>query len=87
MTQEEKREFLISRLLREQPGYAQMKMPAEAGEQKRLLRSLFNVRMPGAAEEEFINIQNEYLQCEMKDKGITELSELPQAIYEWNRAG
>lgn len=86
MTQKEKREFLIGRLLEEQPRYAQMKMPDEAGEQKKLLRSLFNIRMPGAAGEEFVRIQDEYLQAETRAKGITELSGLPQIkqdIYLW----
>ncbi len=86
MTQEEKMKFLISGLLREQPRYAHMKMPAEAGEQKKLLRSLFNIRMPGTIGEEFIKIQDEYLQSEIKGKGITELSELSQVeqdIYLW----
>lgn len=86
VTQEEKREFLISWLLKEQPRYAQMKIPVEAGEQKKLLRSLFNIRMPETIGEEFIKIQNEYLQSETNGKGITELSELPQIeqdIYLW----
>ena len=86
MTQEEKREFLISRLLKEQPRYAQMKIPSEAGEQKKLLRSLFNIRMPEAIGEEFLKIQDEYLQSETEEKGITELSELSQVeqgIYLW----
>lgn len=86
MTQGEKRKFLISRLLEEQPRYAQMKIPAEAGEQKKLLRSLFNIRMPESIGEEFVKIQNEYLQSVIKDKGITELSELQQTeqdIYLW----
>ena len=61
MTQEEKRKFLINRLLKEQPRYAYMKMPDETGEQKKLLRSLFNIRMPESIGEDFINIQDEYL--------------------------
>lgn len=86
MTQEEKRKFLINRLLKEQPRYAYMKMPDETGEQKKLLRSLFNIRMPESIGEDFINIQDEYLQSEIKGKGITELSELSQIeqdIYLW----
>lgn len=86
MTQEEKRIFLISRLLKEQPQYMQIKIPVETEEQKKLLRSLFNIRMPDTIENAFINIQNEYLQAEIKGKGITELSELPQVdqdIYLW----
>lgn len=86
MTQGEKREFLINTMLKQQPRYAKMKMPTGAGEQKKLLRSLFNIRMPGMIDEGFITIQNEYLQSETKDKGITELSELSQIeqdIYLW----
>ena len=86
MTQEEKREFLISRLIKEQPRYAQIKIPTETGEQKKMLRSLFNIRMPETAGEEFIKIQDEYLQSEIREKGITELSELSQIekdIYLW----
>lgn len=86
MTREEKRRFLINRLLKEQPRYAQIKIPDETGEQKKLLRSLFNIRMPETIGEEFIKIQDEYLQSEIKDKGITEISELPQIeqdIYLW----
>ena len=47
MEQAEKRKYLIKTLLTEQPGYKDMEIPKEAEEQKRLLRSLFNVRMPG----------------------------------------
>lgn len=51
-----------------------------------MLRFLFNIRMPETIGEEFIKIQNEYLQSETNGKGITELSELPQIeqdIYLW----
>ena len=47
MEQAEKRKYLIKTLLAEQPKYRDMEIPEEAEEQKRLLRSLFNVRMPG----------------------------------------
>lgn len=86
MTQEEKRKYLISRLLEEQPKYAQMKIPSGAGEQKKLLRSLFNIRMPGMIDGEFLKVQDEYLRSETENKGITELSELSQTepgIYLW----
>ena len=48
----EKREYLIKTLLAEQPKYRGMEIPEEDGEQKRLLRSLFNVRMPGKISED-----------------------------------
>ena len=46
MEQAEKRKYLIKTLLAEQPRYKDMEIPEETGEQKRLLRSLFNVRVP-----------------------------------------
>lgn len=76
MEQAEKREYLIKALLAEQPKYRDMEIPEEAGKQKRLLRSLFNVRMPGKISEDFLKVQDEYLQEEAKEKGITDLKDL-----------
>ena len=38
MNQRERREYLINKLLAEQPQYRELEVPVEAGEQKRLLR-------------------------------------------------
>lgn len=46
MTQTERREYLISALLKEQPKHGKIVIPASEQEQKRLLRSLFNIRLP-----------------------------------------
>ena len=86
MEQAEKRKYLIETLLAEQPGYRDMEIPDESGEQKRLLRSLFNVRMPGRINEDFLKVQDEYLQEEAKEKGITDLKDLKpigDGIYLW----
>ena len=86
MEQAEKREYLIKTLLSEQPKYRDMEIPEDAGEQKRLLRSLFNVRMPGKISEEFLKIQDEYLQEVALEKGITDLKDLQpieEGIYLW----
>lgn len=86
MEQAEKRKYLIETLLDEQPGYRDMEIPDESGEQKRLLRSLFNVRMPGRINEDFLKVQDEYLQEEAKEKGITDLKDLKpieDGIYLW----
>ena len=72
MEQAEKRKYLIKTLLGEQPRYKDMEIPEETGEQKRLLRSLFNVRMPGKIGEDFLQLQDEYLQEATKEKGITD---------------
>ena len=63
-----------------------MTLPAEETEQRRLLRSLFNIRLPGAVSEEFLRVQDEYLREETRRKGITELSALTSAepgLYLW----
>lgn len=86
MNQEEKRIFLIKELLKEQPEYKGMEIPQTSLEQKRLLRALFNVRMPQKAEAEFLQIQDAYLQKEIADKGITDyqaLSPVEEGIYLW----
>lgn len=53
MTQEEKRIYLIKELLNEQPQYREMEIPQDEREQKILLRSLFNLRMPKPASRNF----------------------------------
>ena len=86
MTQTEKRKYLIAYLLDEHEEYKSIEIPADEAEQKKLLRSLFNVRMPAPADSEFITIQDEYLCEETRQKGITVLDELQpveQDIYLW----
>jgi len=51
MNHAEKRKYLIKWLLDENMEYRGTQIPEEEGEQKRLLRGLMNVRMPGAADE------------------------------------
>ena len=61
MNQSERRTYLIENLLKEQPRYAKMQIPSEANEQRTILRSLMNIRMPGFISEDFLQIQDEYL--------------------------
>lgn len=86
MNQSERRIFLIRELLSERPDCANMQIPAEIDGQKRLLRSLFNVRMPKPVSEEFLRIQDEYLQEEIAGKGIMRLEDLTpvqDTLYLW----
>lgn len=86
MNQNEKRVFLIERLLKEQPGYAKMQIPDRIDEQKTILRSLMNIRMPGNMDDEFLSVQDEYLQQVNEEKGVVTLSnmeELQPDIYIW----
>lgn len=51
-------------------------IPSEPNEQKRMLRAMCNVRMPNPISDDFLKVQDEYLQCELKEKVITDIDEL-----------
>ncbi len=77
MDQLERRLYLIRELLRENPGYGDIAMPQDPQAQKRLLRSLFNVRMPGLKDPGFLRIQDDYLSQLAEEKGIVRLCDIP----------
>ena len=84
MEQNQRREFLINRLLAE--GDFKDGIPQGEYAQKRVLRALFNVRMPKAADKEFLQVQDEYLREELRRKGITDIADLKPVspdIYLW----
>ena len=86
MTQKERRIYLIRELLKEQPRYRDIEIPQDEQEQKRLLCSLLNVRMPQAVSRKFLEVQDAYLQTETAEKGITNLSDLQpvqKGLYLW----
>ena len=86
MNQTERRLFLIKNLISEQTQYQNIVIPEDETEQKMLLRSLFNIRMPIPASEDFLAVQDAYLQKETKYKGITEISILnpiAEGMYLW----
>ena len=84
MTQTKRRLFLIEYLLSESG--ERIGIPTDEYNQKRLLRSLFNIRMPKETSAEFLKIQDAYLQEENRRKGITDLADLEpvqDGIYLW----
>ena len=86
MTQTTRREYLIRYLLDEQLKYKDTEMPDDIQAQKRLLRSLMNVRSPKPISEEFLRVQDDYLQEELSQKHITSVSDLrplEPGIYVW----
>lgn len=86
MTQDERRLYLIRELMKEDAQYRNMQIPPDKQEQKKLLRSLFNVRMPIPIKDEFLAVQDEYLQTATAEKGITDITELTtiqKDIYIW----
>ena len=85
-TQDSRRLWLIDALLAERTEYAHIEIPEDAESQRRLLRALFNVRPPEPASDEFLAVQDAYLQERTREKGVTHLRELaylqPQ-LYLW----
>lgn len=86
MTQTERRVFLIQALLDEQPQYQSIAVPKTAEEQKVLLRSLLNIRPPKPIGDDFLAVQDAYLQAEIAAKGITDIADLSpvkDGLYLW----
>ena len=86
MNQDDRRKYLIEGLLKEQPEYENMQIPSDEGEQKMLLRSLMNIRMPGKMDHAFLKIQDAYLSEENEKKGIVTLADIREVqpdLYIW----
>ena len=86
MKQNERRQYLIRTLLSERREYRHIQPPSDEAEQRQLLRSLFNVRLPGAIGADFLSVQDAYLRQATADKGITDLSQLSPVepgLYLW----
>lgn len=75
--QEERRIWLIRELQREMPQYQDIRIPVTEEEQWNLLRSLFNVRPPYPASQEFLKVQDEYLSELVRSRGIVDAESLP----------
>lgn len=86
MTQTERRLFLICWLMEEDPSCRTLRIPQDAAGQRRLLRSLMNVRAPKEADAAFLAVQDAYLQTVLQEAGITSADELaPRCgrLYLW----
>ncbi len=66
-------------LLREMPEYKPQAQafPQEESAQRRLLRSLMNVRPPKPLSQDFLALQDELLSMEREEKGVVDASALP----------
>ncbi|MDE5996413.1 MAG: protein-ADP-ribose hydrolase [Eubacterium sp.] len=86
MTQNEKLLWLIKYLLAENSRYSNIGIPDNADEQFNLYRSLVNVRMPDSISDEYLSVEDEFLQEEISKKGISHITELTpydNDIYLW----
>lgn len=71
--------YLNSILLEEMPEYRPQAaaFPRETTAQRRLLRSLMNVRPPRPLKQEFLAVQDELLSSEREEKGVVRAEDLP----------
>ena len=53
------------------------RFPADDASQRRLLRSLMNVRPPMPLDPAFLKVQNELLSAEREEKGVVDAMALP----------
>ena len=86
MNQSERRRMLIQSLLKEDPAYRDICIPADADGQRQLLRGLLNVRAPQPGSEDFLQVQDAYLQQRTAEKGITDaaaLAPIQPGLYLW----
>ena len=86
MNQSERRQFLIRWLLQENPSYRDWPVPQDTPSQKQLLRSLMNVRPPRPIDQAFLQVQDEYLQEELRRRTVTDwrtLTPIRDRLYLW----
>lgn len=86
MTQAERCLYLIKYLINENDELKSLEIPSEQTAAKRLLRSLMNIRPPKPVSNDFLAVQDAYLQEELSEKGtvrIEELSSMQPGIYLW----
>lgn len=86
MTQDERLDYLLRYLLAEHKEYADIRVPDDLSEKRKLLRSLMNVRPPVPASGEFLKAQDAYLQERLEERGVTKLEDLTPVqpgLYLW----
>ena len=72
-----KLDYLIEELIKENPNLSNIEIPTNIDEKKDLYRALRNIRSPKPISYEYLKIHDEYLQNEIKEKGITDEKDIP----------
>lgn len=81
MTQNEHLIWLIEYLLSERRDSDSATVPQSEDEKFQLYRSLVNVRLPQPITDEYLKIQDEYLQELLRKRGSVQLSDM-ECIYD-----
>lgn len=78
MNQKDRRALLIEKLLDEHPECARVEMPESEEEKALLLRGLMNIRPAESMPPDIQRIQDEYLQEEIRRRGIIDAESLAE---------
>ena len=89
MDRREQVQYLNQALLAEMPQYREQaeSFPADEISQRRLLRSLMNVRPPMPLSPEFLEVQDALLSTEREEKGVVDGDALPPTAGDPRPAG
>lgn len=77
MDQRERLDFLVDALKTDSVQYKNLQVGNSEEEKRTAVRSLMNIRMPRSISEDFLEIQDAFLQEDAKEKGIVTLSDIP----------
>ena len=77
MDQRERLDFLVNALKTDSVQYKNLQVGNSEEEKRTAVRSLMNIRMPRSISEDFLEIQDAFLQEDAKEKGIVTLSDIP----------
>lgn len=81
--QEERLDYLLHEFKEDSVQYRDLETGEDYDEKRKYLRSLMNIRMPGAMDEDVVRVQDEFLAEEAKEKGIVELKDIPAAAEQY----
>ena len=81
--QEERLDYLLEAFKKDSLWYKDLEVGGDYQEKRRALRSLMNIRMPGAMAPEVLEVQDEFLREEAAEKGIVTLEEIPTAARQY----
>lgn len=81
--QEERLDFLLKEFKEDSFRYRNLDVGEDYEEKRMALRSLMNIRMPGAMAENVVKVQDEFLSEEAREKGIVSIETIPTIKEEY----
>lgn len=85
--QEERLDYLLQAFKEDSGRYRDLETGKEYEERRMALRSLMNIRMPGRMREEVLQVQDEFLSEEARQKGIVSTEDIPTVKEQYGYDG